>query len=75
MKLDQYLADNGITEADFAALIGTSQPNVHRLRKGQIPGKELMSVIFEKTDGAVRADDFFGISANEADAKVAHIRA
>lgn len=61
MTLDQYLADNGIAETDFAAMIGTSQPNVNRLRKGQVPSKELMAAIYDKTGGAVRADDFFGL--------------
>jgi predicted XRE-type DNA-binding protein len=63
MNLDQYLSGMGITEAQFAELIGVTQPNVNRLRKGQIPGKELMATIFDKTGGAVRADDFFGIGA------------
>ena len=66
MTLDSYLAANKITEADFAALIGTTQSTVNRLRnKGQIPSKELMAAIFIKTGGAVRADDFFGIGTSE----------
>ncbi len=59
--LDRFLADNQMTNTAFARVIGVDQSTVHRLRKGQIPGKELMAVIFEKTGGAVRADDFFGI--------------
>lgn len=66
MTLDQYLTDNGIKEADFADLIGATQSTVNRLRKGQVPGKPLMAVIFEKTGGAVRADDFFGLSGKAA---------
>jgi hypothetical protein len=61
MTLDQYLARNGITETAFAALIGTSQPNVHRIRNGQIPGKDLMGLIYIKTGGQVTANDFYGI--------------
>jgi transcriptional regulator with XRE-family HTH domain len=62
MTLDQYLTSNGITEAAFATEIGADQSTVNRLRrKGQIPSKELMAAIFEKSGGAVRADDFFGI--------------
>jgi transcriptional regulator with XRE-family HTH domain len=61
MTLDQYLAESGLTETDFAELIGTTQPNINRLRKGQVPSKELMAAIYDKTGGAVRADDFFGI--------------
>lgn len=61
MTLDQYLAAREIKEADFAAEIGVTQSTVNRLRKGQVPNKELMATIFVKTGGAVRADDFFGI--------------
>lgn len=69
MTLDSYLTANKITEADFAALIGSTQSTVNRLRKnGQIPSKELMAAIFMKTGGAVRADDFFDIGTNESDA-------
>lgn len=61
MTLDQYLAAREIKEVDFAAEIGVTQSTVNRLRKGQVPSKELMAAIFVKTGGAVRADDFFGI--------------
>ena len=61
MTLDQYLAANEIKEADFATKIGVTQSTVNRLRKGQVPNRDLMATIFVKTGGAVRADDFFGI--------------
>ncbi len=64
MTLDQYLTKDGIKEADFAKLVGVTQSTENRLRKGQIPNKDLMAVIFEKTGGSVRADDFFEISAD-----------
>lgn len=66
MTLDNYLTDSEITETAFAALIGVDQSTVNRLRKGQVPGKPLMATIFEKTDGAVRADDFFGLTGEAA---------
>lgn len=66
MTLDHYLTERGIKEAEFAELIGVKQSTVNRLRKGQIPGKELMAAIFENTEGAVRADDFFGIIGDAA---------
>ncbi len=65
MTLDQYLTSRQIKEADFATELGVTQPTVNRLRKGQVPGKELMTAIFVKTGGAVRADDFFGIGKAE----------
>lgn len=61
MTLDQYLTDNGLKEADFAEKIGVDQSTVNRLRKTQVPSKEVMAKIFDVTGGAVRADDFFGL--------------
>ena len=61
MDLNEYLPRHKITEAKFAEQIGTSQPTVNRMRKGQLPSKELMVAIFEATKGAVRADDFFDL--------------
>ena len=62
MTLDQYLAEQAITEAAFAARVEVDQSTVHRLRaKGQTPNKALMARIFEATSGRVRADDFFGL--------------
>ncbi len=63
MTLDQYLAECQIREADFAAMIGATQSTVNRLRKGQVPGKELMAEIVRATNGTVTANDFFGIAA------------
>ena len=61
MTLDQYLSDNSITETAFAATIGVDQSSVNRMRKGQVPSKPIMARIFAVTEGAVRADDFFGL--------------
>ena len=66
MTLDRYLSEHAITEAEFAAKIGVTQSTVNRLRKGQVPGKELMLAIVEETGGVVRADDFFGIGEQAA---------
>lgn len=62
MTLQEYLNKKKLTDAAFADLIGVSQPTVSRLRsKGQIPSREVMRSIFEKTGGAVTANDFFGL--------------
>ena len=64
MTLAEYLKTESLTEAAFAAIVGVDQSTVHRLRaKGQVPSRDLMVTIFEKTGGKVRADDFFGIAA------------
>ena len=61
MTIDQYLTENGITNVAFAHLVGADQSTIQRLRRGQMPSKDLMAAIFDKTDGAVRGDDFYGI--------------
>jgi transcriptional regulator with XRE-family HTH domain len=61
MTLDEYLAaekPNGLTEAVFAARIGSSQPHVNRLRRGANPGFSLMERIKKATGGAVTPNDF-----------------
>ena len=62
MTLHEYLNLKGMTDAAFADLIGATQPTVFRLRKkGQIPSRDLMASIFNATNGAVTANDFFGL--------------
>lgn len=63
MTLNHYLETATMTEADFAKLIGSTQSTVNRLRKGQIPSRDLMVSIVKATDGQVTANDFFGVAA------------
>lgn len=64
MKLSTYLETNGLSDADFAALIGVDRSSVTRMRAGnQTPSLRTMQTIAEKTGGAVTANDFFGIAA------------
>lgn len=62
MKLDQYLAANGISDPAFAEIIGTSTEAVRRYRKGtRRPTDEIMPKIFAATAGRVDANAFFGL--------------
>ncbi len=64
MTLDQYIRDKGLTNAEFGELVGANHSTISRLRKGsQVPSPELMLAIFERTDGVVTANDFYGIKA------------
>jgi hypothetical protein len=63
MTLDAYLKANKLTNVAFAARVGVDQSTIARLRAGQVPGRELMRMIFDETGGDVRADDFYGIEA------------
>lgn len=64
MKLSDYLAQKGLTEAEFADRIGSSREAVRRYCKGtRIPDREKMAKIALATACEVTANDFFGIAA------------
>ena len=64
MKLADYLTDRNIKPADFGTQIGVSYEAVRRYCVGQrIPDRKTMALIFSATQGAVTADDFFGLEA------------
>lgn len=62
MTLDEYLSaaktESGLTEAQFGARVGLSQPQVNRLRKGAKPSWDTLVRIMAETDGEVTAEDF-----------------
>lgn len=61
MNLAQYLADNGITEAEFARQTGLYQSTIHRIKRGAVPGPATMAAIVKATDGKVQPNDFYNI--------------
>jgi transcriptional regulator with XRE-family HTH domain len=51
MKLDHYIRDKGLTNAEFGELVGANHSTISRLRKGsQVPSPDLMVAIFELTE-------------------------
>lgn len=63
MTLDEWLTaakkSKSMTEEKFAALLGISQPQVNRLRKGKSwPSKDLMAAIRRHTDEMVTPNDW-----------------
>lgn len=59
MTLEAYLARNGLTQWEFASLIGVSQPTVSRLSSGGHNAPlSLLKDIFDATNGAVTPNDF-----------------
>jgi transcriptional regulator with XRE-family HTH domain len=63
MRLDEYLASNSVSRADFARQVGVSVESVRRYLNGRVPEPSVMSKIIEATEGKVSANDFFGIAA------------
>lgn len=61
-KLSEYLENNGLTQSEFASLIGVKQATVSRYLAGEsIPEPEIMSKIFKKTKGEITPNDFYGV--------------
>jgi transcriptional regulator with XRE-family HTH domain len=64
MKLADYLAQAGLSDADFADLIGVNRSTVSRLRRtGQCPSRQTIAAIAKVTEGKVSADDFWLVAA------------
>ncbi|MDF1720542.1 MAG: helix-turn-helix transcriptional regulator [Minwuia sp.] len=61
MKLNDWMAEKGMTSTQFAALIGCRESTVSMYLNGKrMPRLNLMRKIIEATGGAVTADDMFG---------------
>lgn len=69
MTLNEYLVERraeGLTEERFAVLVGLSQPQVNRLRRGTAkPSWEALRRIHDATGGLVTAADFLPAPATE----------
>ena len=66
MKLGEYLSLNKMTDEAFASLVGMSQSQISRLRRGlSRPSWESLAAIERVTTGMVTASDFMG-AASEA---------
>lgn len=62
MKLDDFLSKSPLTEEAFGKLIGCSQSQVNRLRKGGNPSPERIARIREATGGKVDFKDFYPVA-------------
>lgn len=66
MTLAEYLSTKQMTDEAFGTLVGLSQPQVNRLRRGKSkPGWDVLRRISDATDGLVTANDFMS-AADEA---------
>lgn len=63
MKLQDWMAEEGITIQQFALRIGRTAETVRRYVAGdRIPDKGTMPIIVEQTGGTVTPNDFFDIA-------------
>lgn len=67
MTLEEYIAQQGITDSAFAEAISVYPSTVMRLKRGdQLPSRAVMVRIFFATKGKVRPDDFYGLRGVKA---------
>ena len=60
MKLKQYIRQARMTQTQFAKQTGLSLSSVSRIISGERqPSRRVMQIIYQATDGKVKADDFF----------------
>lgn len=72
MKLAEYLSEFGISQADFAAMIGLSAPSVSRLVKGtQRPNLDTILSIERATGKKVTASDFADLANSVSEERAA----
>lgn len=63
MKLAAYLEKQGLSQAEFARIIGVEQPTVSRIVAGtRTPSTKLMLVIADRTKGKVKPNDFLELA-------------
>lgn len=69
MTLDEFLKNSPLTEAAFGELIGCSQGQVNRLRKGgSQPSPERIARIRDATKGKVNFNDFYPLASKRESA-------
>lgn len=62
MTLTDYLQRSGTTLAQLADQLGCNRGMLSRIARGrQIPRPDLMRRIYDATQGAVTANDFYGL--------------
>ena len=64
MKLETYLKEKGLTDAAFGELIGVSQSQVSRIKRGvSWPSKDVLTAIALATKQKVTANDILSREA------------
>ncbi len=59
MKLQDYITQSGLTDAQFAERVGVSQPHINKIRRGVVsPSLSVAERIMEATNGKVTPNDF-----------------
>ena len=62
MKLKEYRKSQGLTQPEFAEMIGRKASAVSRYENGRTPEPDTIKEIAKITQGAVTPNDFHGVS-------------
>ncbi|NBW13605.1 MAG: XRE family transcriptional regulator [Caulobacteraceae bacterium] len=65
MKLERYIEQSGLTQAEFAKMAGISQPTISRLLHGALPSLKTMRALYRVTSGKVAANDFYKLAVEQ----------
>lgn len=66
MKLGDYLSENGIHMADFAAAVGSTGATICRVINGKVvPRRGLLEAIYRETKGLVTPNDLLNLHRPE----------
>jgi transcriptional regulator with XRE-family HTH domain len=58
MNLQTWRKERDMTQAAAADFLGIPQPTISRIERGEIfPGPETLTLLAEKSDGAISPDD------------------
>lgn len=69
MTLSEYLTQNSLSIAAFAARLGVNKSAVSRWATGaRLPRRDMMNRINDATEGEVTANDFFESTAHPQEA-------
>ena len=59
MKLEEWMHENKVSDADLAGRVGRDRTIISKLRKGQIkPSLEVLVAVTRITEGQVTVNDF-----------------
>ena len=69
MKLETYIASQGLTQKQFGDLVNASQSTISRICEGKVaPSFKLLKKIIEATGGDVSVEDLPDVEAQESGA-------
>lgn len=74
MKLSDYMREKGLRDRQMGAMVGLSESQISRIRRGlSVPSRHKFPEFIKATGGKVTPNDFADISFTDAAEQVQHI--